>query len=180
MLFCLWCPSKQAIPMNLASQGEDQIAWAFTNDGDFSLWTTYNAAKGLNTLNSTTSSLSWIWKLKVPPKLVPFIWLCSYNSIFVKEVLGSRGLSLDQRCSICKSHTKSISHMLRECPYSVRFWNQLDPPLGLYNSFGLPLSDWMHVNCSSVLVSRHHDIPWSTLFLFGLWSLWTNRNCVIY
>ena len=70
--------------------------------------------------------------------------------------------------------------MLRECPYSVSFWNQLGPPSGLYSSFGLPLSDWMHVNCSSVLLSRHHGIPWTTLFLFGLWSLWTNRNCVTY
>uniref|UniRef100_A0A7N2QZS1 Uncharacterized protein n=1 Tax=Quercus lobata TaxID=97700 RepID=A0A7N2QZS1_QUELO len=84
--------------MNLASQGEDQIASAFTNDGDFFLRTTYNAAKGLNALNPTTSSLSWIWKLKVPPKLVLFISLCSYNSIPIEEVLGSRGL--DQRCSI--------------------------------------------------------------------------------
>ena len=65
-------------------------------------------------------------------------------------------------------------------PYSVSFWNQLGHPSGLYTSFGLPLSDWMHVNCTSVLVSQHHGIPWPTLFLFGLWSLWTNKNCVTY
>ena len=170
----------QAIPTNLASQGEDLIAWAFTNDGDFSLRTAYNAAKGLNTLNPNTPSLTWIWKLNVPPKLVLFIWLCTYNSIPVKEVLGSRGLSLDQHCSIYKSKTESISHMLRECPYSVSFWNRLGPPTGLYNSFNLPLSDWLHDNGSSILPSQHHGIPCSTLFLFGLWSLWTNRNCATY
>ena len=143
----------QAIPTNLASQREDLIAWAFTNDGDFSLRTAYNAAKGLNTLNPNTPSLTWIWKLNVPPKLVLFIWLCTYNSIPVKEVLGSRGLSLDQHCSIYKSKTESISHMLRECPYSVSFWNRLGPPTGLYNSFNLPLSDWLHDNGSSILPS---------------------------
>lgn len=108
------------------------------------------------------------------------IWLCTYNSIPVKEVLGFRGLSLDQCCAICKSHTESISQMLRECPYSIRFWNHLGRPSGLFNLFGLPPSDWMHDNCSSVLVSRHRGIPWSTLFLFSLWSLWTNRNCVTF
>ena len=29
-------------------------------------------------------------------------------------------------------------------------------------------------------ISWHHSIPWPTLFLFGLWSIWTNRNCVTY
>ena len=70
--------------------------------------------------------------------------------------------------------------MLRECPFSVSFWNRLGPPTGLYNSFGLPLSDWLHDNCSSTLPSRHHGIPWSTLFIFGIWSLWTNRNYATY
>nr|POE57880.1 putative ribonuclease h protein [Quercus suber] len=70
--------------------------------------------------------------------------------------------------------------MLRECPYSVSFWNRLGPPTGLYNSFGPPLLDWLHDNCSSILPSQHHGIPWSTLFLFGLWSLWTNRNSATY
>ena len=94
--------------------------------------------------------------------------------------MSLRGLSLDQHYSICNSRIESISHMLRECPFSVSFSNQLGPPSGLYTSFGLPLSNWMHVNYTSVLVSKHHGIPWPILFLFGLWSLWTNRNCVIY
>ena len=170
----------QAIPTNINSQVDDVIAWAFTNDGNFSLRITYNTAKGLNVLNSNTPALSWIWKLNVPPKFILFIWLCSYNSIPVKEVLGSRGLSLDQRCSVCNSHIESISHMLRECFFLVSFWNQLGPPSGLYTSFGLPLLKWLHVNCNSSLVSWHHSIPWPTMFLFGLWSIWTNKNCVTY
>ena len=170
----------QAIPTNINSQVDDVIAWAFTNDGNFSLRITYNTAKGLNVLNSNTPALSWIWKLNGPPKFILFIWLCSYNSIPVKEVLGSRGLSLDQRCSVCNSHIESISHMLRECFFLVSFWNQLGPPSGLYTSFGLPLLKWLHVNCNSSLVSWHHSIPWPTMFLFGLWSIWTNKNCVTY
>ena len=70
--------------------------------------------------------------------------------------------------------------MLRECPYSISFWNQLSPPSGLYTSFGLPFSDWMHVNFTFILVFQHHGIPWPTLFLFGLWSIQTNRNCATF
>ena len=63
----------QDIPTNINSQVDDSIAWAFTNDGNFSLWTAYNVAKGLNVLNQNTPSLSWIWKLNVPPKFILFI-----------------------------------------------------------------------------------------------------------
>ena len=169
----------QAIPTNINSEVDDPIAWAFTNDDNCSLRTTYNIAKGLNVLNPNTPFLSWIWKLNVPLKFILFIWLCSYNSIPVIEVLGLRGLSLDQLCSVSNSHTKSISHMLKECPFLVSFWNQLDPPSGLYTSFGL-LSEWLYVTCKSGLVSQHHGIPWPIMFLFGLWSIWTNRNYVTY
>ena len=138
----------------------------------------YIAAKGLNVLNLPTSPLSWIWKVKAPPKMLFFLWLCSYNSIPVREVLGSKGLSLDQSCPICRSHPESRDHLLKECSFSVSFWNQLGPPSSPYSSFGLPFQDWIHANCTSGLDSRHHHIPWSFLFLFGIWFLWINRNCV--
>lgn len=63
----------QAIPTNIASHEDDLFAWAFTNEGNYSLQTAYNAAKGLYVLNPTTSPLSWIWKLKVPPIFILFI-----------------------------------------------------------------------------------------------------------
>ena len=107
-----------------------------------------------------------------------FLWLCSYNSIPVREVLGSKGLSLDQSCPIYRSHLESRDHLLKECSFSVSFWNQLGPPSSLYSSFGLPFQEWIHANCTSSLDSRHHHIPWSLLFLFGIWFLWINRNCV--
>ena len=97
----------------------DLIAWAFSNDGNFTLRLAYIA--GLNALNPPTSHLSWIWKVQVPPKFLIFIWLCTYNGIPVRGVLGSRGLNLDQRCPIYNSGSKSINHLLHECSHSFIF-----------------------------------------------------------
>lgn len=124
----------RAVPVNVGTSEGDLIAWAFSNDGNFTLRSACIAAKGLNPLNPPTSHFSWIWKVKAPPKFIIFIWLCSYNSIPVREVLDSRGLNLDQRCPICKSGLESISHLLRECPHSISFWNQLGPPSSLIQS----------------------------------------------
>ena len=64
----------QAIPVNVGASDGDSIAWAFSNDGNFTLRSAYITTKGLNALNPPTSHLSWIWKVKVPPKFLIFIW----------------------------------------------------------------------------------------------------------
>lgn len=152
---------------------DDLVAWAFTSNGNFSLWTAYNAAKGLNVLNPTTSSLSWIWKLKVPPKFILFIWICSNNSIPIKEVLGSRGLSLDQRCSICNSHIESISHMLKECP--TQSASRIN--LVILQGYTPPLASLSQIGCMSTaplywsLSTMAFHGPLCFSLAFGLYGL---------
>ena len=152
----------------MGALNKELIAWAFSNDGNFTLRLAYIATKGLNALNPPTSHLSWIWKVQAPPKFLIFIWLYTYNSIPVKGVLGSRGLNLDQRCPIYNSGSKSISHLLHECPHSVSFRNRLGPPFGLIHTFGLPITNWLHANYTFKLASQHHHVPWHLLFLFGI------------
>lgn len=41
----------QAVAVNFGSSDEDSLAWAFSNDGNFTLRSTYTATKGLNALN---------------------------------------------------------------------------------------------------------------------------------
>ena len=112
-----------ATPISTASPSEDLIAWKPSKDGCLSLNSAYLLAKGLNVLNPPTFSASWIWKLNAPQKIRIFLWLCSYNSIPVREVLGSRGLTIDHSCPLCNNHSESIIHIFRECQSSVSFWN---------------------------------------------------------
>ena len=118
--------------------------------------------------------------MKAPQKLLIFLWLCSHNSIPVREVLGSRGFTIDQSCPLCNNHVETIDHLLRECHASVSFWNQLGVPSKAIQSFGLPLLDWLHINSTCGFTLRHLHIPWKTLFIFGLWTLWLNRNSVAF
>ena len=113
----------QAIPINLTSTLGDTTAWALLRDGNFNLASAYLLAKGLNALNLPTFTSNWIWKMKVPQKIIIFLWLCSHNSVPVREVLGSRGLTLDQVCPLCHSQVESINHLLKYCPFAVSFWN---------------------------------------------------------
>ena len=51
---------------------QDSSVWAFSKNGDFSLSVAYVMAKGLNPLNLCTSPISWIWKIKLSPRIIFF------------------------------------------------------------------------------------------------------------
>ena len=111
----------QAIPTNPTSLSSDIIAWSPASDGNFTLGSAYLLAKGLNVLNPTTNNPNWIWKMNTPQKIILFVWLCSRNSILVRKVLGSRGLTIDETCPLCHSHEETINHLLREFHFSASF-----------------------------------------------------------
>lgn len=113
------------------------------------------------------------------PKIVHFIWLCLHNSVLVKEVLTSRGINCEGRCSLCKDHNETISHLLKECTYVQEFWHKLHVPPALIGSFNCNLHDWLRVNCQSK-ESHPSTIPWKFLFPFAVWNLWKHRNRVIF
>ena len=47
----------------------DELMWAFSKNGLFSLKSAYLIARGLNPLNLNTMSFSWVWKTDTPPKV---------------------------------------------------------------------------------------------------------------
>ena len=156
---------------------------ALSKDENLSLNSAYILAKWLNVLNpppSPTYATSSIWKFNAPEKIIIFLWLCSDNNISVREVLGSRGITINQSCPLCNNHPEFVVHLLRECQSSVSFWNQLGLPSKAIQSFGMPLLDWLHFNSTCGFSSKHLGIPWKTLFFFGLWTLWLNRNSVAF
>ena len=170
----------QAIPINLTSTLDDTTAWALSRDGNFNLASAYLLAKGLNALNLPTFTSNWIWKMNVPQKIIIFLWLCSHNSVPVREVLGSRGFTLDQACPLYHSQVESINHLLKDCPFVVSFWNQIGLPSKVIQFFSLPLLDWLHFSGTFNIISKRHHIPRKVIFCFGIWSLWLNRNSIVH
>ena len=116
----------------------DSLAWAFSKDGWFSIKSAYLLARDLNPLNSRLNSVSWVWKLEAPPKILFFLWLCLHNSIPTCVILGSRGLSLSPLCPICSEENESIDHLLRRCKTAAELWVDLKFPLCLVDSFIQP------------------------------------------
>ena len=70
-----------AIPFSFDPHSVDELMWAFSKNGFFSLKSAYLIARGLNPLNLNTMSFNWVWKTKTPPKVQFFMWRCLHGSL---------------------------------------------------------------------------------------------------
>ncbi|XP_050273143.1 uncharacterized protein LOC126716155 [Quercus robur] len=136
----------KATPLSCNQEAKDSLQWAFSKNGFFSLKSAYLLARGLNPLNLDTVLVAWVWKVEAFPKIQFFLWLCLHNSVPTREVLDSRGLSLDPICSLCHQSIETIDHLLRGCEYARDFWQQLQFLNCMRETFNLPISEWLEAS----------------------------------
>ncbi|CAL2229042.1 unnamed protein product [Prunus armeniaca] len=94
------------------------------------------------------------------------IWKGSANGNFY--------LTSDPSCGFCSWPTKTVLHILRDCERARSTWNAILPAYA-HHFFHLDAQPWMKVN----VLSREKwngDVPWSTVFVFTCWHLWSWRN----
>jgi ribonuclease HI len=147
--------------------------------GDFKLGKAYSLACNNRPECSSFKPSSWIWKVRTCPRIMFFLWQCYHLNVPVRETLSSRGIDIPTFCPRCLDPNESLIHMLRDCPDSIAFWSSFRF-LALDNHFyTASLFDWIHSNC--IASSSHdHNIPWQTLFSFGIWNLWLRRNQFVF
>uniref|UniRef100_A0A2N9I4P7 RNase H type-1 domain-containing protein n=1 Tax=Fagus sylvatica TaxID=28930 RepID=A0A2N9I4P7_FAGSY len=150
----------------------DQEPWASTRDFDF-------------VVEKVQAKLSsWKGRLLSPavrtsPRILFFLWQCYHLSVPVRETLAARGINTLTFCPRCLGPNESLLHVLRDCPDSISFWKSFRFPSVGNNFYSASLFDWLHHNCLDS--STHdHNIPWQTIFSFGVWNLWLRRNQFVF
>ncbi|KAL0005698.1 hypothetical protein SO802_013259 [Lithocarpus litseifolius] len=172
--------SSSAIPsyvMQIA-RSSDKLAWKFSAKGSFDMKSAYLVAS--DHLEADSFSSSWIWKIQTLPRIQMFIWRCMHNSIGVKECLAKRGIPLHTSCPLCLEHPESISHALRDCCLVKPVWHQLGAHNLNANFFSQDFKAWLTSNASSKSSHIVKGVPWYSLFPFALWSIWKQRNQVVF
>ena len=83
-------------------------------------------------------------------------------------------------CPVCNIESETIIHALRDCPKAKCFWNFLMPPLPSNIFYGVPLVDWLKLNCRCSRFIAILDIEWGTIFPMAVWILWLHRNSIVF
>ncbi|GMY32514.1 putative ribonuclease h protein [Fagus crenata] len=114
------------------------------------------------------------------PKIQIFLWKCLLNSLPVSSILAGRGLHISPSCGFCNADQESILHVLRDCYLAKSFWHEYNFSIFDPDFFSSNLDTWLQSNacCSGMVPNKGYQ--WGTLFLFGIWSLWLQRNKFIF
>ena len=161
---------------------KDQLAWAGTKQGYFTVRSAYHLAKKLAVIdqggcsNEGRMERMWqtIWKLDCPRVVHLFLWKACNNILPTKECLHKRGITPDAKCPICLTETESAGHSLWNCIAAKDIWMECSLSLQKCPSFEDEFS-----NIFQNLVER---LPTEDLSLmaFVARQIWHRRNEVVF
>ena len=171
----------KATPVSFSTQISNRITWSSSPSGNFELKEAYRLAR-MEADGACNNSFDgeWIWRVSSIPKIKCFLWQCYHKSIPVSSVLVARGMDVLTICRLCNSGTETILHVLRDCQVARNLWIVLSSPLLVVSFFSLQLTNWLRLNCCSTKALASLDITWGIIFAFGIWTLWTHRNEILF
>ena len=149
----------------MASRGGDKLTWIDSEHSTFNIGSAYKLATRVG--HGAQFEGSWIWKVKILPRIQSFVWLCLHNSIGVKDCLLSRGIVPESSCPLCHSTNESILHALRDCEVMKHIWSQLGVRDVDNHFFERDIQEWLKVNSTNKKPTGQLHIPWSIQFLFA-------------
>ncbi|CAL2260807.1 unnamed protein product [Prunus armeniaca] len=121
------------------------------------------------------SSWTFLWKLKIPPKLQIFFWLASQSKILSNEYRVRRQLAIDSSCGLCDWPVESVLHIFRDCERAQSVWHAISILVFAPHFLKQDFIPWLKVNLLSK-AKWGGGLPWSVVFVFTCWYLWKWRN----
>ena len=120
-----------------------------------------------------------IWKVKLPLKILTFIWKFLHNSIPVFVILNRRGILASNRRLMCDEEEETTSHLFLNCPFAIAVWHGSILEIRTSELSHNTAKQWL-LHC--ITTSRHleqYRIYLQSLFTI-LWSIWNHRNLVLH
>lgn len=121
-----------------------------------------------------------ILKIKLPFKILHFIWKLLHGSLPVFEVLISRGKTVSTKCIFCNEEEESLSHLFLKCHFARAVWHGSNLEIRTSDCFSLSIIQWVE---TYVLQNNpRNPIRMGLLqsIFTTLWSIWNHRNLVLH
>lgn len=101
---------------------EDSWYWIFDEKGEFKVKSCYNQLRGeRNMVNANF----WrkLWSLKLPGKIIHFIWRACRMCLPTAVDLKSKHASIESSCSWCHNYEENGIHVLFDCVFVKSVWD---------------------------------------------------------
>ncbi|KAJ4763647.1 RNA-directed DNA polymerase (reverse transcriptase)-related family protein [Rhynchospora pubera] len=98
-----------------ATPQTDTAIWKIQANNLFSTKSLYNF---IQTVPKHESKFKKIWNLKIPPRMVIFLWQLMQNRIATIDTLEKRGWMMPSICYLCKTSEESVQHLFNDCSFT--------------------------------------------------------------
>uniref|UniRef100_A0A803Q5Q9 Uncharacterized protein n=1 Tax=Cannabis sativa TaxID=3483 RepID=A0A803Q5Q9_CANSA len=119
------------IPLS-SSSTSDMWYWLKDESGMFTIKSAYAMLQSLKTssiLPDNSGFWHQLWQLKLPPKVLNFLWRASSNSLPTRFQLSSRHVPIDSTCPFCRAAPETTLHVLMRCQFAQSCWNIINVPM---------------------------------------------------
>lgn len=123
-----------------------------------------------------TGLWTFIWNLKIPPKVKFFLWQCAREILPTLSLLHDRGIDLNATCKWCNTEEEDLGHLFQNCQLAKMAWN-------IFTMWtGTTLSPQQPYDFLSMLKSpgKKKKGVGAICKAAMLWSIWLARNDNIY
>lgn len=166
------------LPIHLPSftTQPDTLIWKHDKRGCFSM---QSWAHLLNVNSAMQWDFQFIWKLKLPPRVILLMWKLGHGKLLTNVVRLKWGVSSHDRCPLCFSASETLLHLFRDCPFATEIWRQLPIPHSAQFSSGNSFAGWLKAN-----LQVPHDIaialPWYLIFAVTISKIWMWRCSIVF
>ena len=137
-----------------------------------------NWLEGRPSSSSSCSEKAWttLWKIKVPSKILVFVWRLAQRSMPSGAVLHHRKMATSARCELCGAENDTWRHSLLNCTMARCVWALVDDSLTEHMSMTTcpEAKEWLFHMLETL---PHAEF---TKLIITLWAIWSARRKAIH
>ncbi|XP_058733994.1 uncharacterized protein LOC131605683 [Vicia villosa] len=164
----------------------DNFSWALSSNGCFSVNSCYEFFKaslsGPPMESNKVLAFNYLWKFKVPSRILCFGWRFLLNRIPTRDQLVRRGVLVggsDSVCALCSKEEETLSHLFFLCNISIRIWRRVFMWLDISEDLTIDeFGDFFHFYGKIHCLNKRMIV--GTVWLATVWVIWLKRNAVIF
>ena len=136
------------LPISKLPNMADKLIWKHSNSGDYKVKEACQLLLKDQYPNSTHNHKYFgigkgvwerIWKVKLPLKILNFIWKLLHGSLPVFEVLVNKGITVSSKCLLCNKEEESLNHLFLKCHFARVVWHGSNLEIRTSDSFNLSI-----------------------------------------
>ncbi|KAM6577771.1 hypothetical protein CsatB_029608 [Cannabis sativa] len=153
----------------------DTWYWMNEDHGLFTVKSAYGLQQQIKgNIDMAANSGFWkqLWQLKLPPKVLDFLWRASTNCLPTRFQLMTKHVPINTLCPFCNAAPETALHVLVRCPFAQGCWSLVRVPV--VATAAMTWAAWFEEGLVRWTMAERLEAS------MVCWSVWKHRNELVW